>query len=51
MPAAGSGALLDARIGLSGIWCAYATILAVLLMLHGSYYLLVWRRRGVRTPM
>ncbi|QWF19600.1 MATE family efflux transporter [Lysobacter capsici] len=40
---------LDARIGLSGIWWAYATTFAVLLMLHSGYYLLVWRRRDVRT--
>lgn len=42
---------LDARIGLSGIWWAYATTFAVLLMLHSGYYLLVWRRRGVRNLM
>ena len=39
---------LDARIGLSGIWWAYALAFMAMLVLQSGYFMLGWQRR--RTP-
>lgn len=36
---------LDARIGLSGIWWAYALAFMAMLVLQSGYFMLGWRRR------
>lgn len=39
---------LDARIGLTGIWIAYAAGFAANLLLQAGYYTLVWAKRPAR---
>ena len=36
---------LDARIGLSGIWWAYALAFMAMLVLQSGYFMLGWRGR------
>ena len=40
--------LLDARIGLPGIWIGYAAAFAAMLVAQGSYYRLVWSQHPAR---
>ena len=40
--------LLNAQMGMVGIWWAYVITFVTLLGVHASYYWLVWRRRPVR---
>ncbi len=38
---------LSGRIGIDGVWWAYPTTFATMLILQGSYYGLVWRRKKI----
>lgn len=39
--------LLGARIGLSGVWCAYPAAFSAMLLVQALFFALVWRRRPV----
>jgi putative MATE family efflux protein len=38
---------LSGRIGIDGVWWAYPATFATMLILQGTYYRLVWRRRKI----
>ena len=40
--------LLSERIGIDGIWIAYPAAFTAMLIMQGSFYGLVWRRRSIR---
>lgn len=39
---------LSARIGLDGVWAAYPIALGSMMLMQGTFYWLVWRKKAVR---
>ncbi len=43
-----TAAVLTGRIGVAGVWWAYPAAFAVMALLQGGFYYLVWRRQKIR---